>query len=234
MKPAVHLLAAAAATFVLAPQARATAGLPDDAALRAWLDPQVAATAAREGFSRYEIELGTPRLPATFAPCERTEPFLPQSGRHWGRLSIGLRCVEGARWTVMVPATVSVWGTAVVASVPLAAGTVLQPQDLQEQEVELTREPAGVAQAVDALAGRTLNRSVNPGQPLRAAMTRATPVVQAGDSVRLRIVGRGFSIAASGQAMNAAGIGQGVRVRTEMGKILNGVAREGRIIDVSL
>lgn len=222
-----------AALLMLAGAARAAQPV-DAEALRVWLDPQVAATAAREGFSRYEIEVGTPRTPPALAACERTEFFAPAGARPWGRVSVGLRCAEGARWTLLVPVTIAVWGNALVATHPLPAGTALSPDQLELQEVELTREPSGAAREAEDLAGRTLTRAVAAGQPIRVDMTRATPVVQAGDSVRLRIVGNGFSIAAAGQAMNSAGTGQSVRVRTELGKILNGVAREGRIIDVRL
>ena len=67
----------------------------DEAALRAWLEPQVAATAAREGFTRYEIRVGNGRA-APSSSCARIEPFLPAGSRAWGRLSVGLRCA-GAR-----------------------------------------------------------------------------------------------------------------------------------------
>ncbi len=85
-----------------------------------------------------------------------------------------------------------------------------------------------------SLQGRTLLQAVAAGQPVRPEMTRATPVVQAGDTVRLRIVGTGILIAGAGQALAAAGIGQSVRVRTDLGKVLSGVAREGRVVEVSL
>ena len=206
----------------------------DEAALRAWLEPQVAATAAREGFTRYEIRVGTGRA-APSSSCARIEPFLPAGSRAWGRLSVGLRCAEGAHWTVMRPVTVAVWGPAVVAAERLAPGAVLSAQDLEVQpEVELTSEPPGHAREPDELLGRTLSRAAAAGQPLRPEMTRQTAVVRPGEAVRLQIVGKGFRIDASGQAMQAAGEGQAVRVRTEMGKVLTGTAREGRIVEVML
>jgi flagellar basal body P-ring formation protein FlgA len=65
-------------------------------------------------------------------------------------------------------------------------------------------------------------------------MLRVTSVVAAGDPVRIRMLGKGFSIAGAGQALNAAGEGQMVKVRTEMGRIVSGVARDGRVVDVTL
>lgn len=220
------------ATFAGA-QVASGAGAPllDEAAVRAFVSQQVAGSGTE--MTRFDVRLGQLDL-AALAPCRRTETFLPASGRLWGRGSIGVRCTEGATWTVMLPVTVSVWGQAVVAAAPLAAGTVLGPQDVRLQEIELTREPASLLRDAQLVAGRTLTRMVNPGQALRADMVRVTSVVQTGDPVRLRLLGTGYAVVASGQALHAAGEGQPVRVRTELGKILTGVAREGRQVDVAL
>jgi flagellar basal body P-ring formation protein FlgA len=225
--PALFLAACAAV-----PAANAQA-LYDEDALRAYVSGQVAASAG-DLVSRFDVKLGAAQSNAALAPCARTEPFLPAGARLWGRSSVGVRCTEGATWSLLVPVTVSAWGRAIVAAAPLAAGTVLGPQDLREQELELTREGAGLARDAAALAGRTLTRAVNPGQPMRADMVRVTTVVQAGDPVQLRIVGPGFAVTSAGQALTAAGDGQSVRVRTNLGKILTGIAREGRQVEVRL
>ncbi|MBL0423323.1 flagellar basal body P-ring formation protein FlgA [Ramlibacter sp. AW1] len=222
-------------TLALAASAAAAPAAPDETSLIDWLEPQVADIAARQGFSRFEITPG--RWPASLsrlAPCERAEYFLPPGMRGWGRASVGMRCLQGARWTVMLPVTVATWGPAWVAARALPAGAQLAAEDLQQQEVELTLEPAAPVGDVAGLEGRTLLRTVPAGQPLRLDMTRATPVVQAGDPVRLRVVGSGFQITSSGQALGSAGAGQSVRVRTEAGKVLSGVAREGRVVEIAL
>ncbi|WP_298927241.1 flagellar basal body P-ring formation chaperone FlgA [uncultured Ramlibacter sp.] len=205
----------------------------DENALRSFVSQQVAA-AGGDLVSRFDVRLGSLEAQNSLAPCRRSEPFVPANGRLWGRSSLGLRCTDGATWTVLLPVTVTVWGRALVAATPLASGTVLSEQDVREQEIELTREPAALARDPKQLAGRTLARALSPGQAIRADMVRVTSVVQSGDPVRLRISGPGFAVAATGQALGAAGEGQTVRVRTDLGKILLGVAREGRHVDVAL
>lgn len=202
----------------------------DENALRAFVSQQVAASGQ---VTRFEVQLGTVQTGA-LAPCRRTEPFLPAGARPWGRGSVGVRCVDGAQWSVLVPMTVRAWGPALVAASPLAAGAPVAPDAVREQEVELTREPASLVRDAAQLQGRTLARPLAAGQPLRQDLLRAALVVQAGDPVRLRIAGRGFAVSASGQALGAAAEGQPLRVRTELGKVLTGVAREGRFVDVAL
>ena len=203
----------------------------DEQAIRAYVSQQVA---AQGGLARFDVQLGAPDLSrVALQPCRRAEPFVPGGARLWGRSSLGLRCVDGAGWTLMVPVTVTGWGPALVAAAPLSAGSVPGAQDVREQEVELTREPQGLLRDASQLQGRTLTRALQPGQALRADMLRATPVVQAGDPVRLNIQGRGFAITASGQALVSAAEGQAARVRTDFGRVLTGIAREGRQVDVT-
>lgn len=230
---ATLVVAMAAAAMLGMHSVRAQQVLVDENALRGFASQQVAG-ANGDYVSRFDVRIGSLDALAQMAPCRRSEPFLPAGARLWGRSSLGLRCVDGATWTVMLPVVVTAWGRAIVAATPLSAGVVLAAGDLREAEVELTREGAGVTRDAQALAGRTLLRGLQPGQAVRIDMVRATPVVQAGDPVRLRILGAGFTVTSSGQAMNTAADGQTVRVRTELGKVLTGVAREGRQVEVTL
>lgn len=232
----VHLVAYLCAAWLAAALPAAAQGLQppafDENALRAYVSQQVAASAAQ--LTRFEVQLGSLDARHALAPCRRSEPFLPAGARPWGRISLGLRCTDGANWTVMLPLTVRAWGPALVAAAPLAAGSVPGPQDVQLQDIELTREPNSVLRDTAQLQGRTLSRAVAPGQALRADMLRTTLVIQSGDPVRLRLAGPGFAVSGTGQALGPAAEGQSVRVRTELGKLLTGVAREGRLVDVTL
>jgi flagella basal body P-ring formation protein FlgA len=204
----------------------------DESALRAFVSQHVASAGPQ--VTRFDIQFGSVAPRADLAACARTEPFLPPSARPWGRMAVGVRCVQGATWTQMVPVTVRAWGMALVAAAPLAAGSVPGPADVREEEIEISREPGTVLRDASALQGRALVRPLLAGQAFRADALRAVQVVSAGDPVRLRMAGAGFAVTASGQALAGAAEGQPLRVRTEFGKVLTGVAREGRIVDVAL
>lgn len=207
------------------------AGSIDADALRAFVSGQVAGSGAQ--VTRFDVQIGTVQT-AHLAPCRRTEPFTGAGARLWGRGSVGVRCVDGANWSLLVPVTVRAWGPAFVASAVLAAGSTVGPDEAAEQEVELTRERPGLLRDLAQVQGQTLTRTVVPGQALRADMFRATLVVRSGDPVRLRIGGAGFQVSAGGQALGHAAEGQTVRVRTELGRVVTGVARAGRVVDVAL
>jgi flagella basal body P-ring formation protein FlgA len=185
------------------------------------------------GSGRVEISIGELDRRLQLAPCQRIEPHLLPGTRLWGRSAIGVRCVEGARWTVALPITVTVYGRALVAQEPLAAGAAPSPAALRLAEVELTREPGTPISDPAQLVGRVLTRMVPAGQVLRAEHLRALPTVAAGDPVRIQMVGQGFAIQTEGQALAAASEGQPIRVRTDAGRVLGGTLR-GRTVDVRL
>ena len=187
--------------------------------------------------ARVEVELGRldPRL--RLAACSNIEPFVPSGARLWGRAHVGLRCADGganaARWQVFLPVTVRVFGPAMVATRPIAAGQLISTDDLSTAEVEWTREPQGVLVDLAQLDGRVTTRPIGIGQPIPLSALRAPQVVSAGDQVRIVGRGNGFSITATAVALTAAQDGQTVRVRLDSGRILTGTARPGRSVDVS-
>jgi flagella basal body P-ring formation protein FlgA len=212
------------------PAAGPMAGMPTDT-VRLFVERE-AAVGGRTGV-RVEVTVGEldPRL--QLAPCARAEPFVPSGARLWGRTSIGVRCAQGATWSVLVPVTIRVFGPALVAARPLPALQPVGAEDLGEAEVEWTREPQGVVTRIEQLQMQVPSRPIAPGQPIPLAALRARSLVGAGDVVRIQGVGTGFSITMDGVAMNAAASGQAVRVRTESGRIVQGIARATRVVEVA-
>jgi flagella basal body P-ring formation protein FlgA len=185
------------------------------------------------GSGRVEVQVGAldPRL--QLAPCGRSEPYQLPGTRAWGRSMVGLRCVEGATWSVALPVNVTVRGRALVAGEALAAGSSPSGASLRIEETDLTREPGTPVTDTAQLVGRSLIRPVAAGQVLRLEHLRITQTVAAGDPVRIQMVGQGFMIQADGQALAGAGDGQPIRVRTDSGRILAGTLR-GRTVEVRI
>lgn len=177
------------------------------------------------------VERLNPRM--RLAPCARIEPFLPPNAKLWGRSYVGVRCVEGASWSTMIPVTVSVFGPALVANLPLPMGVVPRAADFRIEEIDWTRSSGFPVMDPTLLAGRSIGRPLAAGQVLLANDLRIPQTIAAGDPVRIRLIGTGFSVSASGVAMAGAGEGQSLRVRTETGRMLVGTVRE-RAVEVRL
>ena len=237
--PIGFVLAAVLGLFGLCSGARAQSEMGAD------LDRQVrelalAATrtaepAANRAPPRVEVVVGALDVRLHLAPCNRIEPYLPPTTKLWGRSRIGLRCVEGAsRWNVYVPITVKVFGPALVANALLPAGSVLGIGDLAQAEIDLAEEPSQALTDAASIVGRTLARAVKPGQGLRAADLRSRQWFAAGETVQIRAVGPGFSVASEGQALTHGIEGQPVRVRIEGGRTVTGQAVGERRVDLTL
>lgn len=182
---------------------------------------------------RVELRFGQLNPNLRLDACARIEPFLSPGARLWGRTSIGVRCVEGASWSLAVPMTVAVFGPALVASRPISPNTPLSAADFHIQEVELSRENRPALTDPARLEGHMSTRALRPGQTLRDYHLRVMPTVRPGDPVRLRMIGPGFVVTSDGAAMASAGNGQAVRVRTPGGRIMIGTVN-GRTVDVKL
>jgi flagella basal body P-ring formation protein FlgA len=184
---------------------------------------------------RVQVRVGRldPRL--RLAPCVGVQPYLPAGTRLWGPARIGLRCTDAAvRWNVFLPINVEVYGPALVATTPLAAGRVLAADDLRSAEINLTASRSAAVTRSDVAVGRTLARPLAAGDSLRETDLRARQWFAAGDSVHLVAVGNGWHIRGEGQALAPGVEGQSVRVRTESGRVVRGVAVAERLVEVAL
>ncbi len=195
--------------------------------LRSFADREVAA-----GAGDMEITVGEldPRI--QLAPCNRYEPFVPPGARLWGRSTLGVRCVDGATWTTYVPIQVKVFAPALIAARPLSRNASLSADDVRIERVELTANSNPVLTPADEYAGSRLTRSVAAGETLTRTMLRAPAVVQPGDAVRVVMGGDGFRIAADGKALTVGGDGQSVQVALTSGRMVTGLARPGRVVEV--
>ena len=185
--------------------------------------------------ARVEVELGQldPRL--RLAPCARIEPYLPTGSRPWGRTRVGLRCTDGAtRWNVFLPLRVRVLAPAPVLREPLAAGTELREDHFTEAEVDWAERPQAPIADPLALAGHSLARALPAGEPLRAADLRRREWFAAGERVRVTALGPGYHVSTEGQALSRGVDGQSVRVRTEGGRVVSGVAVAERVVELPL
>lgn len=184
---------------------------------------------------RVEVSLGQldPRI--RLAPCDRVKAYLPAGARLWGRTRVGLRCEQGAvRWNVYWPVQVKVWGQALVATVPLKAGSVVAPSDVAQAEVDLAGSGSPALVRAADIVGRALVRSISPGQSLRQDDVKARRWFAAGDPVRLNVKGPGFMVAAEGVALGPGDEGRCARVRTEQGRVVCGEPVGERLVEVTL
>jgi flagella basal body P-ring formation protein FlgA len=220
--------------LLVAPAAAATADDVASAVERLAKDAAAGVSAALPD-ARVEVEVGEldPRL--RLAPCADIRPYLPPNARLWGRARVGLRCESGpVRWNVYLPLTVRVHARALVVAGTLPAGHVVGEADLQAADVDIAAGRGSAVMRAEEAVGRALARPLPAGAPLRSTDLKPRLWFAAGDSVRVIAVGTGYAVSGEGQALAPGVDGQPVRVRTESGRIVTGVAVAERRVEVAL
>ena len=157
---------------------------------------------------------------------------LLRKDKAWGKLILNLKCDSGRVWTRPVSLYVMVKGRYLVAARPLKPGQILTASDWKWVDGDLSRMGDSMVDSPDLIKNMELSRPQQAGNPLRLNDFRQMSVIKSGDQVRVAILGRGFAIDASGQALADAALGASVKVRISDGKIIQGTAVSQGVVEV--
>ena len=181
-----------------------------------------------------QFDIGPIANPTLLAGCEAVDAALPAGARPMGRTAVTLRCLAGATWTMNVQVTIRVMTDYVVTSRPVAGGAALSGADVALAHGDLGELPLGTLTDTTQAIGRLARLNLPAGKPLRADYLRAPQVIKSGQAVRLLSRGAGFEVASEGTALNAAAVGDLVKVRLANGQIVSGRANAAGIVEVAL
>ncbi len=186
-------------------------------------------TAGQSGQIR--IDVAPPALPRHLPKCDQLEPWLPAGARAWGKVRVGVRCVDQASWALYVQAEVSITGDYLVSARALRPGEVLGAADLAVRSGKITAMGRHLLTDMNQAIGKQMRFAVGQGQPLRATMLAAPIVIQSGRPVKIIVQGNGFRVANQGTALGNGRAGDAIRVRLGSGKVVSGtVADTGEVI----
>ncbi|WP_022854057.1 flagellar basal body P-ring formation chaperone FlgA [Thermodesulfatator atlanticus] len=101
----------------------------------------------------------------------------------------------------------------VVVKRPVAARTVLTPEDLGFAKRPASRLPKDALFALEDALGKETRTSLRAGQVLRTSSLRIPPVIKRGKIVRIVARGKNFVVSALGEARQAGRPGEFIRVR---------------------
>jgi flagella basal body P-ring formation protein FlgA len=227
------LLAVLALALELAAPARAADPATQDPA---------ALSAAAESYLRAQLATVPGTATVTMDPvraerlpsCQSLSPFISTPMRLRSRMSVGVRCAAPQIWTTYLQATVSVAGQYYVAAQPIAAGRIIQPDDLTPRDADLVALPADVILDPGLAIGKRTSSRLAPGQTVRANSLRSAQSIERGRTVNLVVRGPGFTVTSEGEALGNAAPGDRVQVRTPSGQIVSGVVRPSGQVEISM
>jgi flagella basal body P-ring formation protein FlgA len=180
--------------------------------------------------ARVEIGAIDPRL--RLPRCAQPILFLPAGARLHGNGSLGVRCEDTPQpWTLYLSYKITLQGPALVARRPLAARQPLQAGDLELKEIAYAGPPGDYPRDAALLEGVMTARPIPAGQAITMDRLVRSQTVRAGQRVKLWLSGNGFVVTQEGVALNGARPGEPVRVRTDAGKLVQGLASaDGRVL----
>ncbi len=183
---------------------------------------------------KVSIQVEAPDSRLNLAACASPEAFIPPGGHLLGHGMVGVRCLkaaEGPGWSVYIPVQVTLKTTFLVARRALTAEKILSAEDVVEQTGETSRTDLITSPA--QVIGKVVKQGVGAGQALRQDMVRDVYTIRQGQTVQVLVDGKGFKVSSEGQAMNNAGEGQSVQVRTASGRLVTGVAGANGVVRVN-
>jgi len=212
--------------FCLASPAQAALSVQAEEAVKQFLDQHP----SLEG-QEFSIQWEPSKL--EFPACTKNPSVeLLRKDKAWGKLLLNLRCDTGRVWARPVSLYVLVKGRYLAATRPLKSGQVLTPSDWKWVDGDLSKMGDSLVDSPELLKNMELSRAQQAGNALRLNDFRPMSVIKSGDQVRVAIVGRGFGIDASGQALADAALGASVKVRISDGKIIQGTAVSQGVVEV--
>lgn len=166
------------------------------------------------------------------APCLPSIQ-LPNASRLWGRVAVQLRCPE-QNWQAHIFAQVRLMAYAPLLVNPVRAGHFLQADDWTLAEIDLSVYPRGVLTDETNLIGARTRRPLRAGAPISPDALTAGQALKTGQTVRVVLIGQGFTIKAQGKAIGRATPGQPIQVELESGQRLSGTMNAQQEVEIRM
>ncbi len=234
-RPAIALLATLSIVIAASPRIVAADAVeaPGNilATARVFLEEQLAAQDART-----ELRLGGVdtrlRLPACDLPLQG---FLPPGGKLGGNTSVGVECRGTRPWKLYVQAYVGMFRTVAVASGYLAAGTVLNADNVRMEERDVTASGYGYLTDLEPLQGMIVKQPLQDGRVIPPQAVGKARLIRRGDSVVLLSRNGGIEVRMNGSAMMDGTEGDRIKVRNAKSKrVVEGRVEAPGLVMVSM
>ncbi|MDO9104269.1 MAG: flagellar basal body P-ring formation chaperone FlgA [Methylovulum sp.] len=150
-----------------------------------------------------------------------------------GRVSMGVRCSAGQKWSLYVSALISVYENILVLAQPLQRGEIITPAMLVSERREVSRLREDYFTQAQQVENKQAARPLAAGSILSLRNISEPLAVKKGDKVLIRSTHTGLSITMGGLAMMDGVKGQRIRVKNEnSGRIINATVIETGLVTV--
>lgn len=166
--------------------------------------------------AKIDVQVGylDPRLRLSPCPKALLEVFLPPGNKPMNTNTVGLRCNSARPWSVYIPVKTAVFANVVMAVRPLYRGQMIQSADLTQQAIAINRLQNGYFRDRQAVIGKVVEKSIQPGEPLTPRHLALPKVLKKGQKVQIIAQFAGVKVTSSGTAMSDGSRGETVKIQT--------------------
>lgn len=184
---------------------------------------------------KFTIDVGRLDSRLSLSACEQAlETYLAPGSKLRGRTSVGVRCSAPKPWAVYIPATINLISTAYKTSRHLARGHIIQEQDIESAEYNLSSLNYGYFAEKTGLIGKQTRRRLQQGHIITPNQIIEPLMVKRGEKVALIAKSSSFSIKMKGEAMMNGAQGDRIRVKNMSSKrIIEGTVTQNNEVTVN-
>jgi flagellar basal body P-ring formation protein FlgA len=151
------------------------------------------------------------------------------------RVTVGVRCMAAAPWTIYVPVTIEVEVPVLVLRRALARRARVMLTDVEPQVRRLPGSAANFITDIASLQGHRLKRALPAGTAITVDALTPDILVRRGQQVTLIAAVGGIEIRAQGSALTEGGVQDRVRVQNVTSlKVVEGVVESDSVVRVGL
>jgi len=223
--------------LVIAPFARAALNEPYQSlsAIQSLAEQQVRnAAPSKTGILRVQADNLDPRL--HLAVCgNEPEAFLPNGMNLGPRATVGVRCNQGAQWTIYVAVTIESEAPVLVLNRAMTHDVPLTSADVEVSVRRLPGLSSGYLNDVSQLAGQSTKRELASGIILTPGMLQPTVLIHRGQQVTVLASVNGLEVRTEAVALGDGSASSRIRVKNlATAKIVEGIVDTSSVVRVDL
>lgn len=185
---------------------------------------------------QHEVEAGRLDGRSRLSRCRSAlEAFTPPRAPIKQRTTVGVRCPDRNGWTVYLPVTVNAYANALVATRPLARGTVLDSSSVRTAKRNISSLGYGYIDNLNVAGGYRASRSITAGAVITPNMVESAVMIKRGQTVTLIARHGAIGVSMTGVAAGNASLGNRISVKNvKSGKVVEGIVRSAETVEVML
>lgn len=172
--------------------------------------------------------------PANDLPgCQALDVYMPAGRKLASKTTVAVRCLGQDSSPIYVRSDVQVHGSYFVPAHTIDVNRVISVDMLEPQSGDLLALPRSTHIDPSTLIGRIAKQRLISGQPIRTSSTRSADSIERGQPVKIEVRASGFTVTNQGEALSSADVGSPIRIKTEQGKIVQGIVQGGGVVTMN-